>query len=211
MVDPTYASVADQLADNSTYVRKHGTAILAVADYSTAMPDTFFDATTGLPIKLPDGYKNMGYVSTKGFTVKKDSKSDDTTMLQDLDPVRSDLSSSGRTLAVEFGEMSAWVKSLMAGLPVSSWPAQNGAKWSVSEKGAKESPYYRLLLITQDGVGPQAVYRVEAAYRAKITDFVDRTLNRNDAETENPTFSCFKDPNHSGDSYHMESSPAVGA
>lgn len=211
MVDPTYASVANQLADNSTYVRKHGTAILALADYSTPMPAAFFDATTGLPIKLPDGFKNMGYVSTKGFTAKKDSKSDDTTMLQDLDPVRSDLSSSSRTLAVEFGEMSAWVKSLMAGLPVSAWPAQNGAKWSIDEKGASESPYYRLLLLSQDGVGDQATYRAEAAYRVKITDFGDRTLNRGDAETENPTFTVYKDPARNGASYHMESSPAVHA
>jgi hypothetical protein len=211
MADPTYKSVADQLSDNSALVRKHGTALLAIADYSAPVPTAFFDSTTGQPLLLPSGYKNMGYVSTKGFTAKKDTKSDDTTMLQDLDPVRSDLSSSTRTLAVEFGEMSSWVKSLMAGLPVSAWPATNGGKWSVDDKGTQESPYYRLLLLTQDGTGDQAFYRVEFAYRAKITDIGDRTLNRSDAEIEAPTFTCYKDPAASGAAYHMESSPAVPA
>ena len=205
----TYASVANQLADNSALVRKHGTALLAIADYSAPVPTAFFDSATGQPLLLPAGYKNMGYVSTKGFTAKKDTKSDDTTMLQDLDPVRSDLSSSTRTLAVGFGEMSAWVKNLMAGLPVSAWPAANSGKWSVDDKGTQESPYYRLLLLTQDGAGAQAFYRVEFAYRAKITDIGDRTLNRSDAEIEEPTFTCYKDPAASGASYHMESSPAV--
>ncbi|KAE8130213.1 MULTISPECIES: hypothetical protein [Bifidobacterium] len=208
---PTFAPVSSQLADNSSYVRKHGTSLLAVADYSTPMPTSFFDATTGNPIVLPTGFMNLGYVSTKGFTLKKDMKSDDTTMLQDLDPVRSDLSSSTRTLAAEFGESSAWVKSLTAGIPVSAWPAQNSAKWSIDEQGTKEYPYLRLLLLSQDGVSDQAVYRVEAAYRAKITDVADRTMNRSDPEVEAVTFTCYKDPLLLGKSYHEESAPAVHA
>ncbi|MFT9059698.1 hypothetical protein [Bifidobacterium aquikefiri] len=211
MTDPTSATVAAQLADNSSYVRKHGTAIFAIADYSTAVPTSFFDATTGQPLLLPAGFKNLGYVSTKGFVVKKDVKSDDTTMLQDLDPVRSDLSSSSRTIAVEFGESSAWVKALMAGQQVSTWPATNSGAWKFTEKGAQETPYYRVLLLTQDGVGDQAFYRVELAYRAKITDYGDRTMDRSDSEVEAPTFTCYKDPLLDGSTYYAESSPAVAA
>ncbi|MFT8650539.1 MAG: hypothetical protein ABF792_08855 [Bifidobacterium psychraerophilum] len=211
MPDATYASVSDQLKDDSTLVRKHGTAILAIADYSAEAPTSFFDTATGLPLLLPDGYKNMGYVSTKGFVAKKDVKSDDTTMLQDLDPVRTDLSSSSRTLDAEFGEMSAWVKSLIAGLPVSQWPTENGGSWKITDSGTSETPYYRLLLLTQDGVGDQAFYRVEFAYRVKITDYSDRTMDRADAEIEAVTFTTYKDPKLSSKSYYQESSPAVAA
>jgi len=186
--------VISQQVDNALYVHKHGNAIIAIADYATAVPTTFFSSTDGLPSALPTGFKVMGYVTTDGFTQANNISSNDTQMLQSLDPVRSDMESLVKTLKVSFGEASAWVNSIFSGLQVADWAATNSDVYSIDEGGTSEFPYYRILLLTQDGVGSGAWYHVEFAYRAKVTDLGDRTLSRSDSESYETTFTCYLDP-----------------
>lgn len=186
--------VISQMANVSTNVRKHANQILAIADYSTAVPTSFF-AEDGLPIALPTGFKNMGYITTKGLVEKHDSKTDDTTMLQDIEPVRSDLSSASTTFTVAFGEVNAWTKALRYGLAVSDWAASKDAHtWSFDEGAAAANPFYRALFLSQDGTGADAVYRVKFYYRVQITDYDDATYNRSDEEDTGFTFTAFRDP-----------------
>ncbi|RBQ00068.1 hypothetical protein [Bifidobacterium xylocopae] len=192
-------------------VRKHGTMLMAIADYSTKAPEKFF-GEDGLPLRLPEGYKQMGYITTKGIVEKRAVKTDDTTMMQDLEPVRSDLSSSTRDLDVTFGEANAWTESLRAGLPVSAWPADKNSKtWSIDEKSMSEMPKYRIYLIAQDGVGADAVYRVEFAYKASISGFGDRTMDRADSEDLGFTFACLTDEKTGGKQYTKKSSTKTTA
>ena len=88
--------VVSILNDNNKNVRKWGTQLLAIADYSTAMPDEFFDSTTNKPNALPEGFKVLGYISTDGAKMSRGIESSDTKALQDLDPVRSDITEIGR-------------------------------------------------------------------------------------------------------------------
>lgn len=202
MADPTALSVADQLDDDNRFVRKHGTQILAIADYSTPVPDKWFrdvfaaDGTTvvgQLPSKLPPGYKNMGYISTDGIQESTDVSSSGVMAVQDTDEIRNDVDSETGTLQVTLLEMSAWVKALAFDKPVSEWPATKAEAWEFHRGASAEKPYYRLFILTQDGIGLDAVYRVEFGYRAKVTDKGDRTLNRSDAEMMQRTFQLFKD------------------
>lgn len=193
-------SAAETIADLQQYmqndpgsVRKHGTMVFAIADYSTPAPDKFF-GDDGLPCKLPTGYKQMGYVTTKGVVEKRSVKTDTTTMLQDLEPVRSDVSSSDRQLDVTFGESNAFTQCLRAGMPVAHWPESKDAKsWEIKEASISQLPYYRIYLLTQDGVGADAVYRVEFAYKVTPSAFADRTLDRADTEDLGYTFDCLTD------------------
>lgn len=190
---PTIADVQQYMQNDPGSVRKHATMVLAIADYSTPAPEKFF-GDDGLPFQLPDGYKQMGYVTTKGVVEKRSVKTDDTTMMQDLEPVRSDLSSSTRQIDVTFGEANAFTEALRAGLPVASWPeSKNSKTWAYTERGLSQLPLYRIYLIAQDGVGADAVYRVEFAYKASISGFGDRTLDRPDTEDLGFTFDVLTD------------------
>lgn len=212
------ATVADQLDDNNVFVRKHGTQFMAIADFSVAPPeqDEFFvfDTTTtpgfrrALPIVLPAAYKNMGYITTDGIGESRSLSTSNTDMVQDIEPVRTDVDSNVRTLQVTFGEVNSWTKALASGLPVNEWPAVKSSSWGYADGRRTQFPDYRILIFTQDKVGDQAVYRIEYAYKATVTDMGDRTLNRSDIEGTQRTFTCFKDP-EVGDSYWQQSEPAL--
>ncbi len=207
---PTIADVQQYMQNNPGNVRKHATMIIAIADYSTPAPEKFFGAD-GLPCQLPEGYKQLGYVTTKGMVEKRSVKTDDTTMLQDLEPVRSDLSSSTRQLDVTFGEANAYTEALRAGLPVASWPESKDSKtWAYTERGVSQMPLYRIYLIAQDGVGADAVYRVEFGYKTTISGFGDRTLDRTDTEDLGFTFDVLTDEK-TGKQYDKASSVKVSA
>lgn len=185
--------VTDNLETDNRLVLKHGNKILALADYDTAPVENLFTAG-GEPTPLPPGFRQMGYVTTDGVTQGNDMSSTDTNMDQDIEPVRSDIESVTRTLGVTFGESNAWVNGLYHGLPVSEWADNKSDPWDYSFGEVEDPPFYRLLLLTQDGTGSQTKYRVEQAYRAKVTNLGERTLSRADAEGFQFTFGLYKDP-----------------
>ena len=71
-------------------------------------------------------------------------------------------------------------------------------------------PLYRIYLIAQDGVGDDAVYRVEFAYKTTISGFSDRTLDRTDTEDLGFTFDVLTDEK-TGKQYDKASSVKVSA
>lgn len=196
------------LSVDNRNVRHHGLQIMAIADYSAVVPTQFF-APDGTLMALPTGYMNMGYISTAGIKVGTAITESQDTMVQDIEPVRSSMTALTRTLVVAFGEANAWTHGLASGAPVSAWPADKNESWSYDFGGGADFPYYRIMILTQDNSGVDAVYRVEFAYRAKPTALADRTLDRATVEEINPTFTCFRDP-VVGKSYTIESTPSTG-
>lgn len=200
--------VVDQMVNDNRNVHKWRRVILALADYGTEVPEALF-GTDGKPIALPTGYKNMGYITTDGISHSYDVSNDDTEMLQDQEPVRSDVTSRGHTFQVAFGETNGWTKGLAFGKPVSEWPADKNAAWIYDEDPDSGDSYYRALTLAQDGVGANAVYRIEAAYRIKVTDMDDRAINKSDVEEVNRTFTIYRDP-VIGKSYTEAQTAATG-
>lgn len=196
--------VVSILNDNNGNVRKWGTQLLAVADYSTAMPSKFFDDTTNKPNALPGGFKILGYISTDGMKISRSIDSSDVSAVQDLEPVRSDITSKTRTLQVTFLEMNAWVKGLAHGVPVAQWPSDKNAGFEYSDGAITDFPYLRLIVLMQDGTGVGAHYRVEAGYKVKVTNQGDLTHSRSDAEGEETTFTFYRDPTANKSFYEGE-------
>lgn len=173
-------------------VRKWRRMLMAIADTTVEPPTTFFNATTHLPTPLTTGFKDMGYVTTDGITQTDELSTEDTEMLQDLVPVRTDLTGRKQSLQVAFGEGTPWVNALWHGLPVSSWPATNDGPWLYDDASVTEFPPYRIWLIGQDGLGANAIYRAEFAYKAVLIKKTDRALGSK-AETYGCTFGLYLD------------------
>ncbi len=186
-------AVEDTLVTRDDAVRHWGTLLFAIMDYETPIPDELFGEDR-LPIALPDLARDLGFITTDGVSNADELSSDPTTMLQQLQPVRTDLTGRERSLTVAFGEANAWVNALYHLKRVADFPADKFGAWDFSDDDEEpDSPWYRFLIFGQDGVGPQAVYRMEAAYRAKVTAKTERTLARQ-SETFGFTFGLFKDP-----------------
>jgi hypothetical protein len=172
-------------------VRKWRRMLLALADESEAVPAAFFTAEF-LPLVMPAAFKQLGFVTTDGATVADAVASESTTMLQSLTPVRRDLTGREQSVTVVLGEQNAWVNALAHGLPVADWPTDKDGPWLFDDGEITDWPFYRLLLIGQDGVGAKAIYRVEFGYKAGITAKTDRSMGQA-AETTGVTFGLFLD------------------
>lgn len=203
-------AVDELLETNTSHVRKWGTQLLALADYNTPIPEAFF-TSAGLPI-LPPACRQLGFITTDGITRAKAVSSESTNMVQQLEPVRTDITGIEDSLTATFGESSsAYVNALIHGKPVAEWPADPHSPWVYHDGEITDFPYYRLIVIAQDGVGDQAFYRVEYGYRAKITALTDRTLNRTTPEGMGVTFGLFKDPSVGRASTRAENGPGFSA
>ena len=79
-------------------------------------------------------------------------------------------------------------------MPVAEWPTDKDGDWEYTDSTVSDFPYVRLLILMQDGVGDAARYKVEFAYRAKITAQGNRQANRTAVDGEDMTFTLFRDP-----------------
>lgn len=199
-VTPTALAVEDQLDDDNLLTLKHGTQMLAIADYSADVPDAWFiDDGTGLmlPGVLPAAYKNLGYITTDGLVFSTAVTSDDVMAVQDTSPIRSDRSAETETFKVTLLEAgNAYVQALRNNLPVASWPATKNAGFEYHRGATTATNYFRAYVLTQDGSvdGGNAVFTSIFCYRVSVTDYDDTTLNRTDAEGVSFTFTAYRDP-----------------
>lgn len=185
-----------------TQVRKWGRARVGISDYGAAgitpptKPSGLFDSTTYKPKVFPTGVKELGYVTTDGFTAGRSISTSDTTMLQSKVPVRSDVESVTHTIKFALGEANNFVNALYHGLTVASFGASKDAAWLYADdelSGAYENEYV-LWLYFVDGSGTRAVYRGEIGYRVRITAIDDRSMKRTDPEVFSFTFGAYGDP-----------------
>lgn len=185
-------TVKDMLEVVDTNVRKWGTQLAFLLAPDAVLPESFFTPER-LPV-LPEGAIQLGYITTDGISVEDSISSENTQMLQNLEPVRTDLTGIERSLTVAFGEDNAMVQALWHGVPFEEFPEEANGPWSFDDGEVQDYPYYRFGWIGQDGVGESARYRVELGYRAKVTAKESRTASRENPETYGFTFGLFRDP-----------------
>lgn len=185
--------VQDLLVTNGKNVRKWGTQLLFLMAPDAEIPPLFFAVEDKLPI-LPATAKQLGFITTDGVSQEDSVSSENTQMLQSLEPVRRDLTGIEKSLTVAFGEDNAFVQALWHGAPFEDFPSAADGSWIFDDGEIADYPYFRLGVISQDGVGAEARYRYEFAYRAAVTAKTARSLNRTDPETYGFTFGLYKDP-----------------
>lgn len=186
-------TAADFTDFDKSLIRKWGSKILAVAPMSVAFPTAFFDAATYLPLAFPTGSFSLGAISTDGVKESVSIKTDEVVIDQSAQPARVDLSTKSSTLQVTFEEATAWTHALRSGIPLSQWPADKHAAFSIDEGDVSDFPFMRIFLIARDGVDTAAHYRVEGALKAQVSDLGDRQLSRNKEESFEVTFTLFQD------------------
>jgi len=192
---------------NRSHVRKWGLQALFLDSPTAPVPATFFDAETLIPV-IPATSLHMGYITTDGVSNEVNISSEDTNMVQDLEPVRTDITGMTNRLTNVFGEASsAWVNALWHGVPFEDFPEEPDGAWVFHDGEIADYPEYRLLAVYQDGVGNQARYRIEYAYKAKVIAKQNRTMNRSSAEGMGFTFGLFKDPDVKRSVTRMENGP----
>ena len=185
--------VKDMLVVNDRNVRKWPLQLFFLMAPDAEIPDAWFGASDRLPI-LPPSALQLGYITTDGIGQEDSISSEGVQMLQKLENVRNDLTGIEKTMTVAFGEDNAFVQALWHGVPFEEFPTESSGAWDFTDGEISQYPEYRLGWIGQDGVGSQARYRVEFAYRATVTAKEARTANRSDAETYGFTFGLLRDP-----------------
>jgi hypothetical protein len=173
-------------------IRKHPLQICAMADYDADAPSEFFDSTDHLPTALPDGYHDLGYITTDGIPWSRDVDTDDVDSVQTTEHTRSDISSDVLSAKIMFQETTGLTLALGYGTLLANAPAL-GETVDMKRPAAADQPYRRMLVITQDGTGDQAFYRVMFCPRVRITDFDDRNFQRSDEEQHAFTFTAYYD------------------
>lgn len=201
--------VQSQMIVNDKNVRKWGTQLYFLMAPNAPIPASWFGVTDRMPI-LPPGSLQLGYVTTDGVSQQDSLSSDATSMLQSLESVRTDMTGIEKTWAVAFGEDNAWVQAIWHGVPFGDFPALSSGAWVFDDGDIAAYPYYRMGILMQDGVGDQARYRVEFAYRATVTAKQARVANRTAEETYGFTFGLFKDPSVKKSFTRAQNGPAYG-
>lgn len=194
---------------NNKAVRKWGVQKLCLVPPGLVIPELF--GVDGLPIVMPAGSLDLGFVTTDGVASSDSISSEGTQMLQTLEEVRSDLTARTKTLTTTFGERNAYVKALEAGMPLEEFPADKYGPTSFKH-GAEvaDFPYYGALLFKIDGVGAEAVYGVEHFPRIKPTSITDRTRNRSAVDGLGVTFGVYKDAAAGYSHWDAEGGPGIG-
>lgn len=197
---------------NESKVRKWGTKLLAIADWggSDAIPADLF-GVDHLPVALPAGFKELGLISTDGVVLADSLSTENTDADQSLEPVRTDLTGREQSMTATFLEANAWVNAISHGKQVSEFPADRDGAWDFTDEGISDFPYYLAMMIAKDGVGDQTVYRVEAAYKMKVTAKTDRTVARRTAEQFGFTFGLFRDKTLNKTYRRAEDGPSLHA
>lgn len=200
--------VQSQLIVSDTNVRKWGTQLFGILPQDADIGDhVWFDPTDRLPV-LPADTIQLGYITTDGIANEDSISSENTEMLQSLEPVRTDLTGIEKTLTVAFGEDNGHVQALWHGTPFEDFPSDPAAPWVFHDGEISQYPYYRIFWVGQDGVGDQARYRVEVGYRATLTAKESRSANRTDPETYGFTFGLYKDPTIKRSYTRLQNGPA---
>lgn len=185
-------SVEDIQDWNNDLIRKHPMMVCAIADRDTPTPDQLFDDEDHLPAPLPQGYYDFGYITTDGIPFSRDVSTEDVDSVQTTEHTRSDIESDVLTSQIVFQETSGLTLALQYGRKLADAP-KLGEKALFRRPAAADQPHRRMYIITQDGIGDDALYRVFFLPDVQVTDFDDRTLSRSDEEQHSFTFTAYYD------------------
>lgn len=159
-------------------VRKALDGSAFLAPYSADAITTLTDPTDMLLKELPEGYGDLGYVSTDGFSFGRDVEEGGIRAHGATDPVRSDITADTATLTVQCIETKLETIGLYTGAAFDSLEADAVSGELVIDKPRRPtSRYYRVLKVSVDLTDDGEIYIARYFPRAKVTSFDEQAFS----------------------------------
>lgn len=158
---------------------------------TTTTPGTAVDLAD-----LPDGWEDLGWITSDGVTYGRTTDVSDVTSFGSVQPTRSDVTNDTITMSVVAQETKLLTLGLYTGADTSALHADpTSGEFSISKPDIPGFRYYRLLgiFVDRDDAGRE-IYMARYIPRARITEWGEQQLNDgDDPVTYNMTFTGYED------------------
>jgi hypothetical protein len=158
---------------------------------TTTTPGTGVDL-----VDLPDGWTDIGWITSDGVTYGRTTDVSDVTSFGSVQPTRSDVTNDTITMSVVAQETSMLTLGLYTGADTAALTADaTSGEFSISKPDIPGFRYYRVLgiFVDRDDAGRE-IYMARYMPRARITEWGEQQLNDgDDPVTYNMTFTGYED------------------
>ncbi|MER7331664.1 MULTISPECIES: hypothetical protein [unclassified Micromonospora] len=144
---------------------------------------------------LPTGYGDIGFTSTDGVGVTRETESSQVRSFGSTEPTREDVTNDTVTLSVTAQETKLLTIGLYTGVDTTNLKAAfTTGELSIEKPNLPNPRYYRLLALAVDESSDGEIYIAQVMPRARITEFGEQTFGEGDDPISYPlTFTAFRD------------------
>lgn len=141
-----------------------------------------FGLNTGINLRqLPDGWDDLGWLSTDGAAYSRDVASSDVTSWGSVTPTRSDITSDTSTLAVTAQETKLLTIGLATGADLAAiTPDANTGEVRIEKPTRPASKHYRALSVAVDLGDGGEIYVARFFPRAKVSNYAEQSFGGGD-------------------------------
>lgn len=170
-----------------------GSVFAAEEDAPLITSADLFDPVTGEIQPLPPEYGDVGYITTDGVTMPRETESSDTNSWQSTEPTRSDETTDTSSISFVMQETNPHAVALYEGILVSDL-GDVGEPWEFDKPANPLGLHRRLLVVSQDTHQGEPIYIVKFYPRTKITSREDEAHNRENVIERGVTATAYRDP-----------------
>ncbi|MER7167031.1 hypothetical protein ABT336_13315 [Micromonospora sp. NPDC000207] len=186
-----YSAVRDK---QNQLIRKARDLSVFIAPESS---DPIEDLTTGAGADLatlPTGYEDLGFTSTEGVSVSRETESSQVRSFGSTEPTREDVTNDTVTLTVTAQETKLLTIGLFTGVDITNLRAAAvTGELSIEKPNLPNPRYYRLLALAVDESSYGEIYLGQFMPRARITDFGEQSYGEGDDPISYPlTLTAFR-------------------
>lgn len=190
---PTFTSMQTR---NEGFIVRALNGSVFIAASAIAVPTAFSSTTTADPVALITGYKDVGYINEEnGLSWSRDTSASEVRSWGSGPPTRRDITSDQTGLQFSMQETKKTVLELYHGQDLSGvTPDATTGEITFNRPTAPQPRYFRLIAITADGAGTDAVYIARVLPRATVTEVGEQAWTVEGALEYQVTVSAFTDP-----------------
>lgn len=172
---------------------RDGSAFIAASTATTIT--TLTTGSSSDLTALPTGYKDLGWVSSDGFTYGRDTTTSDVSSFGSVEPTRSDVTSDKMTMQVTAQETSLLTLGLYTGADLSTAKAAfTTGEFSIAKPSRPGFKYYRILGLFVDDGDAGEIYMARYMPRARVTEWGEQKLtDGDDPVSYSLTFTGYED------------------
>lgn len=187
---PDYAALANK---KNELIRKALDGSAFIADIGAAAITALTDAS-GQLTELPEGYDDLGWLSSDGIQFGRDVSTSDVTSFGSTSPTRSDTNADTTTMTVVCQETKLLTIGLATGADLTNFVPSAGGGVKIAKPTRPKSRFYRLLSVAVDDGDAGEIYIARELPRAKVTSYAEQAFaSGDDPITWGVTFTGQKD------------------